>query len=338
MSQLFSAFNLKNLTLRNRIVMPPMCMYSAENGLANEWHQIHYGTRAVGGVGLIIVEATAVQPVGRISDNDLGLWNDEQKNAFEKIVKTVKDNGASIGIQLAHAGRKSEVSNDLPIAPTSLAFSDKYKEPKKMTVKEIQNVIKSFKESARRADAVGFDAIEIHGAHGYLINQFLSPLTNKRKDEYGGSLEKRMRFLKEVISSVKEVWPNEKVLMLRISADEYDEAGNSIEDMITIVEGAKKLGVDLINISSGGVINKSVNSYYGYQIPLGEKIKTATQIPVLVGGLITDEKQGEEIISNDRADLVYYGRELLRNPYFPLTAANKLTEDFKWPEAYKRAK
>src|SRR6056297_867615 len=196
MSQLFSAFNLKNLTLRNRIVMPPMCMYSAENGLANEWHQIHYGTRAVGGVGLIIVEATAVQPVGRISDNDLGLWNDEQKNAFEKIVKTVKDNGASIGIQLAHAGRKSEVSNDLPIAPTSLAFSDKYKEPKKMTVKEIQNVIKSFKESARRADAVGFDAIEIHGAHGYLINQFLSPLTNKRKDEYGGSLEKRMRFLK----------------------------------------------------------------------------------------------------------------------------------------------
>lgn len=338
MSQLFSAFNLKNLTLRNRIVMPPMCMYSAENGLANEWHQIHYGTRAVGGVGLIIVEATAVQPVGRISDNDLGLWNNDQKKAFEKIVKVVKDNGASIALQLAHAGRKSEVSNDLPIAPSSIAFSDKYREPKKMTVEEIKGVIKSFKESAKRANAVGFDAIEIHGAHGYLINQFLSPLTNKRKDEYGGSLENRMRFLKEVIKGVKEEWPNEKVLMLRISADEYDEAGNSIEDMITIVESAKKLGVNLINVSSGGVINKSVNSYYGYQIPLGEKIKKATQMPILAGGLITDEKQGEEIINNNRADLVYYGRELLRNPYFPLMAAKKLEADFKWPKAYERAK
>jgi NADPH2 dehydrogenase len=338
MSKLFSEFKLKNLNLRNRIVMPPMCMYSANDSLANEWHQIHYGTRAVGGVGLIIVEATAVQPVGRISDHDLGLWNDDQKNAFEKIVKGVKDNGSSIAIQLAHAGRKSEVTNDQPIAPTSIAFSKEYREPKKMTTEDIKGVIKSFKESAKRAKAVGFDAIEIHGAHGYLINQFLSPLTNKRKDAYGGSLENRMRFLEEIIAEVKKEWPDEKVLMLRISADEYDEAGNSLEDMVTIVKRAKKLGVDLVNVSSGGVINKSVNSYYGYQIPLGEKIKTATEMPVLVGGLITDEKQGEEIIANNRADLVYYGRELLRNPYFPLIAAENLKENFKWPEAYERAK
>lgn len=338
MSQLFSKFNLKNLSLRNRIVMPPMCMYSAKDGLANEWHQIHYGTRAVGGAGLIIVEATAVQPVGRISDNDLGLWNDDQKKAFEKIVKAVKDNGASIAIQLAHAGRKSEVTNDLPIAPTDIAFSDEYKKPIEMTEEDIKAVIESFKASARRANAVGFDAIEIHGAHGYLINQFLSPLTNKRQDQYGGSLENRMKFLEEIIKEVKKEWPEEKVLMLRISANEYDEAGNSLEDMIAIVKKAKKLGVDLINVSSGGVINKSVNSYYGYQIPLGEKIKKATEMPALVGGLITDEKQGEEIISNNRADLVYYGRELLRNPYFPLMAAKKLEADFKWPKAYERAK
>jgi NADPH2 dehydrogenase len=313
-------------------------MYSAEDGLANEWHQIHYGTRAVGGAGLIIVEATAVQPIGRISDNDLGLWNDDQKNEFKKIVNAVKDNGASIAIQLAHAGRKSEVSNDLPIAPTAIAFSDKYKKPVEMTKETIKRVIESFKESAKRANEVGFDAIEIHGAHGYLINQFLSPLTNKRKDQYGGSLENRMRFLEEVIRAIKKEWPDEKVIMLRVSANEYDAAGNSMEDMIAIVNNAKKLGVDLINVSSGGVINKSVNSYYGYQIPLGEKIKNATQVPTLVGGLITDEKQGEEIISNNRADLVYYGRELLRNPYFPLIAAKKLEVDFKWPTAYERAK
>ena len=338
MSQLFSEFNLKNLSLRNRIVMPPMCMYSANNGLANEWHQIHYGTRAVGGVGLIIVEATAVQPVGRISDHDLGLWNDEQKEAFEKIVKSVKENASCIALQLAHAGRKSEVSNDTPIAPSSIAFSEEYKKPREMTVKAIKNVIQAFKESAKRANEAGFDAVEIHGAHGYLINQFLSPLTNKRKGSYGGTLEKRMRFLEEVIRAVKEEWPTEKVLMLRISADEYDQAGNSLEDLVTIVNKAKDLGVDLINVSSGGVINKSVNSYYGYQVPLGEKIKAATKMPVLIGGLITDEKQGEEIISNNRADLVYYGRELLRNPYFPLTAAKNLDIDFQWPEAYKRAK
>ncbi len=338
MSQLFSEFNLKNLCLRNRIVMPPMCMYSANDGLANEWHQIHYGTRAVGGVGLIIVEATAVQPVGRISDHDLGLWNGEQKEAFEKIVKSVKENGSCIALQLAHAGRKSEVSNDTPIAPSSIAFSEEYKKPREISVEEIKTVIKAFKESAKRANEAGFDAIEIHGAHGYLINQFLSPLTNKRKDAYGGTLEKRMRFLEEIIRAVKEEWPAEKVLMLRISADEYDKAGNSLEDMVTIVNKAKDLGVDLINVSSGGVINKSVNSYFGYQVPLGEKIKAATKMPVLVGGLITDEKQGEEIINNSRADLVYYGRELLRNPYFPLNASKKLEADFEWPEAYKRAK
>lgn len=338
MSKLFSEFKLKNLSLRNRIVMPPMCMYSADDGLANDWHQLHYGTRAVGGVGLIIVEATAVQPVGRISDHDLGLWNDDQKKAFKKIVEIVKNNGASLGIQLAHAGRKSEVSNDIPIAPSSISFSEDYKKPKEMTTDEIKGVIKAFKESAKRANDVGFDAIEIHGAHGYLINQFLSPLTNKRKDAYGGSLENRMKILKEIITEVKLEWPDEKVLMLRISANEYDKKGNSLEEMIEIVKTAKNLGVDIIDVSSGGVINKSVNSYYGYQIPLGEKIKSATQMTTLVGGLITDEKQGEEIINNERGDLIYFGRELLRNPYFPLSASKKLEADFKWPEAYKRAK
>jgi len=338
MSKLFSQFNLKNLKLRNRIVMPPMCMYSAKEGLANDWHQLHYGTRAVGGAGLIIVEATAVEAIGRISDNDLGLWNDEQKDAFLKVIKTVKDNGAHIAVQLAHAGRKSEVTDDTPIGPSSVAFSQDYKKPVEMKIKDINRVVSHFMESAERANEAGFDAIEIHGAHGYLINQFLSPLTNKRKDNYGGSLENRMRFLKEVIEAVKKVWPNEKVLMLRISANEYDEKGNSLEEIIEIVKEAKVLGVDLIDVSSGGVINKAVDSYYGYQIPFGEKIKTITNMPTLVGGLIVDEKQGEEIINNKRSDLIYFGRKLLRNPYFPLNAANNLEADFEWPEAYKRGK
>lgn len=338
MSGLFNQFKIKNLNLRNRIVMPPMCMYSAKKGLANDWHQLHYGTRAVGGAGLIIVEATAVEPVGRISDNDLGLWNDKQKDAFVKVVETVKKNGAYIAIQLGHAGRKSEVTMDIPIAPSSISFSEDYKNPIEMTHKEIKRVIKAFKESARRANSAGFDAVEIHGAHGYLINQFLSPLTNMRTDEYGGSLKNRMRFLEEIIQAVKTEWPSDKVLMLRISADEYDKNGNTIEEMIQIVKKVKSLNVDIIDVSSGGVINKSVNSYYGYQIPLGEKIKRSTLMPTLAGGMIVNEKQGEEIIQNDRADLIYFGRKLLRNPYFPLNAAKNLDADFKWPKAYKRGK
>lgn len=338
MEKLFSEFNFKNLNLRNRIVMPPMCMYMAENGMASDWHKVHYGSRAIGGVGLIVVEATGVEPVGRISDNDLGIWNDQQAEALGEIVDFVHKNEGTIALQLAHAGRKSEVTQEHPIAPSPIAFSDDYRTPKAMTTEAIERVVNAFKNGAKRANEAGFDAIEIHGAHGYLINEFLSPLTNKRTDQYGGSLENRMTFLMEIIKAVKTVWPEEKSLHLRVSADEYDSEGNSLDDIVTILRKAKSLGVDLVNVSSGGVLCKEVDSYFGYQIKLAEYIKARVDLKVLAGGLIVNEKQGEEIISNSRADLVYFGRKLLRDPYFPLNASLKLEENFEWPESYEKAK
>jgi NADPH2 dehydrogenase len=310
----------------------------AEDGLANDWHKVHYGSRAVGGVGLIIVEATGVEPVGRISDNDLGIWNDQQAEALKPIVDFVHQQDTAIALQLAHAGRKSEVSENQPIAPSPIAFNEDYRTPKEMTKEDINRVIHAFKSGAKRAHEAGFDAIEIHGAHGYLINEFLSPLTNKRTDNYGGSLEKRMNFLMDIIKAVKTVWPEEKSLHLRVSADEYDPDGNALDDIVAIVKKAKNLGIDLVNVSSGGVLSKDVDSYFGYQIKLAEAIKAQVDLKVLAGGLIVNEKQGEEIIRNNRADLVYFGRKLLRDPYFPLNASLKLEEDLKWPESYEKAK
>lgn len=339
MAKLFSKFNLKNLEFKNRIVMAPMCTYTAEDdGIAKEWHKIHYATRAMGGVGLIIQEATGVESRGRISDKDLGIWKDSHIENLKMIVKTCKSYGAIMGIQLGHAGRKCEIGNLEIIAPSPIQFSEDYKVPKEMTKEDIREVIESFRMAAKRCVDIGYDIIEIHGAHGYLINQFLSPLSNKRTDEYGGNLEKRTRFLKEVIKAVREVWPKEKALILRVSAEDYVDEGNHPEDIANIINLVKDEGLDIINVSSGAVVPARINSYPGYQIKFAEIIKEKTELPVIAGGLITSSQMAEEILQNERADMIFLGRILLRKPYWALEADHELDNEMVWPEQYARGK
>lgn len=339
MSKLFTSFNLKDLKIKNRIVMAPMCMYSAEqDGNPTEWHVTHYSTRAVGGVGLIIMEATGVESRGRITDKDLGLWKDEQIEGLRRIVEACKQQGAKIGIQLGHAGRKSEVLSEPSIAPSPLAYSENYRVPLEMTKSDIKTVIDAFRDAAKRADEAGFDTIEIHAAHGYLISEFLSPLTNQRTDEYGGSDVNRIRFLKDILSAIKTVWPEQKPIIVRVSAEDYAEEGNHVQTMADMLNLVKEEGIDLVNVSSGGVIDVAPGVYPGYQIKYAETIREKTELPVIAGGLISSASMAEEIISNERADLIFFGRELLRNPYWPLLAAKELREDLDWPIQYKRAK
>lgn len=335
---LFTPFSLKELLLKNRIVMPPMCMYRAGNdGIVTEWHMLHYGTRAVGQVGLIIVEATGIEPRGRISNRDLGIWEDGHISGLKKLVEIVHAQGAKVAIQLAHAGRKSEVQDTIPVAPSALAFNEEYKMPAELSTEEIQEVIAKFSAAARRAVQAGFDAIEIHGAHGYLINQFLSPLTNLRKDEYGGSPENRVRFLDEVLEAIHAVIPERMPLIVRVSAEEYHQDGNGTQDIAAMLKLVKHRGIDLVNVSSGAVIPVVPRAYAGYQIPFALKIKEMTDLPVLGGGLITEAAQAMQVAKTG-VDLVYLGRELLRNPYWVLQAAHVLGEEVQWPESYVRGK
>jgi NADPH2 dehydrogenase len=339
MSKLFSRFKIKDIEVKNRIVMSPMCMYSADNdGIAKDWHYIHYTSRAVGGVGLILQEATAVEPRGRISSNDLGLWNDNQIEGLKRIVESVKKNGALMGVQLAHAGRKCETENEQIIAPSPIAFSEEYRLPKEMTKEDITAVIKAFKDAAKRCVEVGYDIIEIHGAHGYLINEFLSPITNKRTDEYGGSVENRARFLKEVLHAVREVWTMEKPLILRVTSEDYVEEGNHPEDLAELINLVKHEGVDIINVSSGGLVSVAPKAFQGYQVKFAEIIKEGTGLPVIAGGLIIDPHMAEEIIQNNRADMIFLGRALLRNPYWPLQADYELKNEISWPKQYERGR
>lgn len=335
---LFTPFTLKKLTLKNRVVMPPMCMYSAkEDGMVTDFHVMHYGTRAVGQVGLIIVEATGVEARGRISSRDLGIWEDEQIAGLKRIVDTVHNNGSKIGIQLGHAGRKSEVTNSTAVAPSAIAFNDECGMPVALTLEEIQQVIKQFAKAAKRAVLAGFDVIELHAAHGYLINQFLSPLANRRTDEYGGSLENRVRILKEVLVAVKAVIPEDMPIIVRVSADDYHEEGNTPVDVADMLNLVKDDGIDLVNVSSGAVISIMPRVYPGYQIPMALTIKQRTGLPILGGGLITEAAQALQLVKAG-VDLVYTGRELLRNPYWPLQAAHLLHEDVEWPVPYLRGK
>ncbi len=339
MSKLFDKYTLKNIELRNKIVMAPMCMDSADElGNINSWHYLHYGNRAIGGVGLIIVEATAVESRGRITAMDIGIWNDSHINALRNIVEECKKHGTKMGIQLAHAGRKCEVTTEDIVAPSSIAFNEKYKTPREMSKEDIKEVVNSFKEAAKRAKEAGFDVIEIHGAHGYLINEFMSPLTNNRTDEYGGNAENRARFLKEVVRAVREVCTDELPLILRVSAEEYAEGGNRPEDTAEIINFVKNAGIDMIDVSSGGLAQAHINTYPGYQISFAETLKAMTNLPVIGGGLITSPLMAEEIVQNNRADLVFLGRELLRNPFWPLNAAKELQQDIEWPVQYLRSK
>jgi len=333
--KLFTPYQVKNLTLKNRIVMAPMCMYSVEkeDGKVTDWHHTHYESRAIGQVGLVILEATAVTSQGRISPNDLGIWSDEHIEGLQELVKRINRHGAKAGIQIAHAGRKAELPEEI-IAPSALAFNERYKQPKEMTKEDIKNTIEAFRLAAERAKKAGFEVIEIHAAHGYLINQFLSPLTNKREDEYGGTQENRYRFLREVIDAVKTVW--EGPLFVRVSACDYNEEGLTIDDYITIAKSMKEQGVDLIDVSSGAVVPARINVYPGYQVKFAEKIKHESEVPTGAVGLITTGIQAEEILQNNRADLIFIARELLRDPYWPRTAAKELGTEIESPKQYIR--
>ncbi|GIP52468.1 NADPH dehydrogenase NamA [Paenibacillus vini] len=334
-NKLFTPYTIKNVTLKNRIVMSPMCMYSSPNkdGKIADWHRIHYATRAVGGVGLIVVEATAVLPEGRISYRDLGIWNDEHVTGLKEITDLIHQNGAKAAIQLAHAGRKAEL--DEPIyAPSAIPFPG-MQTPVEADGDYIQKVVGAFKDAARRAKEAGFDIIELHGAHGYLINQFLSPLANKRKDQFGGSADNRYRLLGDIIEAVKTVWDGP--IFVRVSANEYDENGNTLDQYIEYARIMKTQGVDLIDCSSGAVVPAKINVFPGYQVDLSDQIRSQTGIATGAVGLITNTAQAEEILSNERADLIFLGRELLRNPYWALNAAKELGAEIDRPQQYGRA-
>lgn len=334
-TKLFTSYTLKDVTLKNRIVMSPMCMYSSheKDGKVQNFHKTHYTSRAIGGAGLLIVEATAVTPQGRISDRDLGIWDDEHIAGLRELVSLMKEEDTKTGIQLAHAGRKAVVDGDI-LAPSPIAFDETYKQPKEMSVEDLKETVEAFRQGAIRAKQAGFDIIELHGAHGYLLNEFLSPITNKRTDEYGGSAENRYRFLKETITAVKEVW--EGPLFVRISANDYLEGGMDPEQYIEMTRWMKQDGVDLIDVSSGAVAPARIIAFPGYQVPFSDTIKHGADIPTGAVGLILSPAQADEIIQNDRADLIFLGRELLRDPYWPRTAAKELNYEITAPKQYER--
>jgi 2,4-dienoyl-CoA reductase-like NADH-dependent reductase (Old Yellow Enzyme family) len=352
MPKLFLPLTIKSVTLKNRIVMSPMCQYSSNDGFSNDWHLVHLGTRAAGGAGLIIAEATAVSPEGRISPGDLGLWNDEHITGLSRIVSFIHLQGAIAGIQLAHAGRKAscalpwEGGKQLdeshggwqPVAPGDIPFIGDDRAPLPLNIKGIRKVVSDFKAAAGRARVAGFKVVEIHSAHGYLLNEFLSPLSNHRSDEYGGSFENRIRLLTEVINAVKSEWPSENPLFVRISATDWTEGGWTVEESIKLGYILKDQGVDLIDCSSGGnVYNARIPVSPGYQVQFSEAVR---KTGILTGsvGFITTATQAESILQEEKADLVLFARELLRNPYFPLLAAYELGEDVTWPVQYLRAK
>lgn len=334
-AKLFSPITIKNVTLKNRIVMSPMCMFSAdkENGKVTEWHKHHYVTRAMGGVGLVMTESVASLPDGKIKERDLGIWADSQIEPLKELVDLVHHNGSKIGIQISHAGRKAEL-NTPKAAPSSIPFPN-MELPNEMSRQEIQQYISAFKDAVVRAKKAGFDIIEIHAAHGYLINQFLSPLTNHRQDNYGGTAENRYRFLREIIDEVKSVWSGP--IFVRISANEYHEEGNQLEDFLIFSKWMKEQNVDLIDCSSGGVIPAKIKVYPGYQIKPARVIKKKLDISTGSVGLITTARQAEELLVENQTDLIFLGRELLRNPYWPYKAARELQTKITVPSQYEEA-
>lgn len=352
-SALFSPARLNGLDLPNRIVVSPMCQYSAIDGSATDWHMMHLGMLSNSGAGLLIIEATGVEPAGRITPGCLGLYSDENEQALRRVVDACRKYGsAKIGIQLGHAGRKASTHRPWegtppggPLkegawqtkAPSAIPFNQGWHVPKALTPQEIEELIEAFAAAARRADRIGLDLIELHGAHGYLINEFLSPLSNKREDEWGGSLENRMRFALEVFKAVRAVWPRQKPLGMRISAVEWVDGGWSIEDSIELAKRLKDLGCDFIDVSSGGNDpNARVPVGPGYQVPFAEQIKKAVGIPVMTVGMITEARQAESIIAEGKADFVAIARAFLDNPHWAWHAAYKLGAEPRLPSQYLR--
>ena len=348
--QLFDSVRFGNVELRNRIVVSPMCEYSATDGVPNDWHFVHLGSRAVGGAGLVFTEATGVSPEGRISPSDTGLWNDAQQAAWQRIAGFVSSQGAAPGIQLAHAGRKGSTEVPwrggkaltnvawTPVAPSAIPFDADYPMPAALDAAGIKKVIVDFAASARRAREAGFAVIEIHGAHGYLVHEFLSPLSNKRTDNYGGSLENRARLLREIVAAVRKEWPAPHPLFVRVSATDWVEGGWDIEECVELARMLKKDGVDLIDTSSGGTSpHAKIPAAPGYQVPFAARIRREAEIATGAVGLITDAKQAQEILDRGDADVIIMAREMLRDPYFPRRAAKELGAKITAPEQYQRA-
>jgi NADPH2 dehydrogenase len=328
----FTPLKIKTYKIKNRSVMAPMCMYMAdEEGFAQTFHNVHYGSRALGGLGIVIQEATAISKEGRISLNDLGIWDDAHIEGLKNIASSIKNCGSIAGIQINHAGRKSKTNH--PMGPSAIPFYD-YPKPKEMTIEDIKETIQNFKNAARRAHMAGYDLLEIHGAHGYLIFEFLSPLSNQRDDHYKDGVI----FLEEVIRAIQEEWPKEKILALRISAHEYHENGVTSKMAANIINRVKHLGLDIIDVSSGGNVRVNIEPYPGYQVKFAEEIKKSTQLLVIAGGLITDLKLAEYVLKQDQADMIFFGRVLLREPQFILNHAKEIGYDLEWPKAYQRGR
>lgn len=353
MSRLFSAFKLRELTFRNRIFMSPMCQYSSNDGLPSDWHLVHLGSRAIGGAGMVMVEATAVSPEGRISPDDSGIWSDVHALAFTPIARFLREQGAVAGIQLAHAGRKASTDRPWlggdpmgpekrgwqPIAPSPLPFTPNHPIPREATTADLDEICTQFIDAGKRAKVAGFQTIEIHMAHGYLLHEFLSPLTNHRTDEYGGILENRMRFPLRVASAVREIWPSDLPVFVRISATDWADGGWDLSQSVVLCRKLKDIGIDLIDCSSGGLVPQAVvPTGPGYQTPFATSIRKEVGIATGTVGFITEPVQAEQIIATGLADVVILARELLRNPYWPMQAAKALQVDLSWPVQYLRAK
>ena len=352
MPHLFDSLTLREVTLANRIVVSPMCQYSCANGLASDWHLVHLGSRAVGGAGLVFTEAAAVTPGGRISPQDLGIRDDEHVEVFQRIVAFVKAQGSAVGIQIAHAGRKASMRRPWeelasiseshggwqPIGPTTDSFAAEYKTPRAMNRSDIAEVIDAFGRAAARARTAGFDVLEIHAAHGYLLHEFLSPLSNTRTDPYGGRFESRIRLVLDVVDAVRGEWPERLPLFVRISATDWTPDGWDIEQSVALAKQLRSRGVDLVDCSSGGnVPGAAIPVGPGYQVPLSARIRREAQVPTGAVGLITTPSQADQVVRNGDADCVLLARELLRDPYWPLHAARDLGIAATWPAQYLRA-
>jgi 2,4-dienoyl-CoA reductase-like NADH-dependent reductase (Old Yellow Enzyme family) len=350
---LFTPLPLRSVVLRNRLAVSPMCQYSAVDGLANDWHLVHLGARAAGGAGLVIAEATGVEARGRISAQDLGLWEDGQIEPLARIVRFVEGQGAAAGIQLAHAGRKASTAAPwdgggpvavaaggwTPVAPSAIPFDEGHPTPEALDEAGLRGVVTAFADAARRARAAGFEVVEVHAAHGYLLHQFLSPLSNHRTDRYGGGFEGRTRLVREVVAAVRAAWPAELPLLARISATDWVEGGWDVEQSVALCRLLRELGADLVDVSSGGLVpGARVPVGPGYQTGFAERIRREAGVPTGAVGMISSPEQADHVLRSGQADLVLLARELLRDPHFPLRAARALGREGPWPRQYLRAR
>ena len=352
---LFDPLQIRDVRFRNRIAVSPMCQYSSEDGLATNWHLVHLGSRAVGGAGAVISEAASVTPEGRISPQDLGIWNDAQAETLAPIAAFIREHGAVAGIQLAHAGRKASTRRPWEgrgvvdeaeggwrpvVGPSPIPFTDAYPVPEPLTEAGIADLARAFGDAARRSRDAGFDLMEIHAAHGYLLHEFLSPLSNRREDCYGGSFENRTRIVREVVEAVRGEWPERLPLFLRISVTDWAEGGWDVEQSVELARQVRPLGVDLIDCSSGALVDnaREIPVGPGYQTPFAAQIRQEAGIPTGAVGMITSPHQADHLLRTGQADLVLLARELLRDPYWPLHAATALRQNIAWPVQYERAK